>query len=81
MPASVAWPMLQEADLFASPEEQAGAKQVLTAAALTYIAAFITSVLQLFYYIRIAAQEQQKDRARGAQTAGGCQSQPPSPNK
>ncbi len=56
--------MLQEADLFGSPEEQAGAKQVLTAAALTYIAAFITSVLQLFYYIRIAAQEQQKDRAR-----------------
>jgi Zn-dependent membrane protease YugP len=58
--------LLKEANLFGSDEEAAGAKQVLTAAALTYIAAFFTSVLQLFYYIRIAAQESQEDRAREA---------------
>ena len=30
--------------------DQAGAKEVLTAAALTYVAAALTSVLQLLYY-------------------------------
>jgi Zn-dependent membrane protease YugP len=58
--------LLKEAELFGSEEEAAGAKQVLTAAALTYIAAFITSVLQMLYYIRIVAQEAEKDRAREA---------------
>ena len=30
-----------------NPEENAGARKVLTAAALTYVAALVTSVLQL----------------------------------
>lgn len=46
--------LLQEANLLKTPEEAKGARQVLTAAGLTYIAAAITSVLQLLYYVSIA---------------------------
>ncbi len=35
---------------YLSPEEQAGAKKVLDAAALTYVAAFVTSALTLLYW-------------------------------
>lgn len=35
---------------YLTPEELAGAKKVLDAAALTYVAAFITSALTLFYW-------------------------------
>ncbi len=45
--------MLDEAGLYGSDEERKGARSVLTAAALTYLAAAITSVLQLLYYISI----------------------------
>ena len=34
-----------------SDVDQAGAKEVLTAAALTYVAAALTSVMQLLYYM------------------------------
>ena len=46
--------MLDEAGLFTSDEEAKGARSVLTAAALTYVAAFITSMLQFLYYVRVA---------------------------
>jgi Zn-dependent membrane protease YugP len=46
--------LLGEAGLVQSSEDQRGAKTVLRAAALTYVAAAITSILQLLYYISIA---------------------------
>lgn len=46
--------LLNEAGLLSSSEDSRGAKAVLRAAALTYIAAAVTAVLQLLYYITIA---------------------------
>lgn len=36
-----------------TPEESEGVRQVLTAAALTYLAALLTSLLQLLYYVTV----------------------------
>lgn len=58
--------LLREADLFGSEEEEKGAAKVLRAAALTYVAAFITSVLQLFYFISVVSREVQEDKEREA---------------
>jgi uncharacterized protein len=58
--------LLQEANLFANEDEAKGARKVLTAAALTYLAAFITSVLQFLYYLRVVDREVEEDRAREA---------------
>jgi Zn-dependent membrane protease YugP len=58
--------LLHEADLFGSDEEAKGARKVLTAAGLTYLAAFITSVLQLVYYLGRVNREVEKDKARDA---------------
>ena len=46
--------LLDEAGLMVSPEDKQGAKSVLTAAGLTYLAAAVTSILQLLYYVSIA---------------------------
>ena len=46
--------LLQEANLVQGGEDLAGARRVLTAAALTYLAAAITSILQLLYYVSLA---------------------------
>ena len=46
--------LLQEAGLMRSDADAQGSKAVLTAAGLTYLAAAITSILQLLYYISIA---------------------------
>ena len=46
--------LLSEAGLLSSSEDRRGANAVLRAAALTYIAAAVTAVLQLLYYITIA---------------------------
>lgn len=46
--------MLREAGLMESEADAKGARQVLTAAALTYLAAAIASILQLLYYISVA---------------------------
>jgi Zn-dependent membrane protease YugP len=46
--------LLQEAGLLHTQEDSSGARQVLTAAALTYVAAAITAVLQLLYFISLA---------------------------
>jgi hypothetical protein len=45
--------LLREADLIVSPEDEAGSQRVLMAAGSTYIAAAVTAVLQLLYYISI----------------------------
>jgi Zn-dependent membrane protease YugP len=46
--------LLQEAGLMQNEADASGARAVLTAAALTYLAAAITSILQLLYYISVA---------------------------
>ena len=46
--------LLQEAGLMQNPSDTKGARAVLTAAALTYLAAAVTSILQLLYYISVA---------------------------
>lgn len=46
--------MLGEAGLMQTSEDRRGAKTVLRAASLTYVAAAITSILQLLYYISLA---------------------------
>lgn len=46
--------LLREAGLFQSKEDEQGARSMLTAAGLTYLAAAITSILQLLYYISVA---------------------------
>jgi Zn-dependent membrane protease YugP len=42
--------LLATAGIITSPEEQAGVNTVLNAAALTYVAALFTAVMQLLYY-------------------------------
>jgi Zn-dependent membrane protease YugP len=46
--------MLRTASLLGSAEEEAGVRKVLIAAALTYVAAAVTSILTLLYYLSIA---------------------------
>jgi Zn-dependent membrane protease YugP len=46
--------LLQEAGLMQNSSDTKGARAVLTAAALTYLAAAVTSILQLLYYISVA---------------------------
>jgi Zn-dependent membrane protease YugP len=46
--------LLQEAGLMQNENDAKGTRAVLTAAALTYLAAAVTSILQLLYYISIA---------------------------
>jgi len=45
--------MLAETGIITSEEEQRGVNNVLNAAALTYVAGLITSVLQLLYYVSL----------------------------
>lgn len=46
--------LLRESGLLVADEDTSGARQVLTAAALTYVAAAISAVLQLLYFISLA---------------------------
>jgi Zn-dependent membrane protease YugP len=46
--------MLRESGLLVRAEEERGVRNVLTAAALTYVAAAVTSILTLLYYISLA---------------------------
>jgi uncharacterized protein len=50
--------LLRQAGLIQTEDDTKGARQVLTAAALTYLAAAITSILQLLYYISVARRMQ-----------------------
>jgi Zn-dependent membrane protease YugP len=47
--------LLREAGIVQSEEEQRGVSNVLNAAALTYVAALVTAVLQLLYYVSLVA--------------------------
>jgi Zn-dependent membrane protease YugP len=49
--------LLQEAGLATSHSDARGVRQVLNAAALTYLAAAITSILQLLYYVSLARRQ------------------------
>ena len=46
--------MLREGGLLAGPQDVGGARRVLTAAVLTYVAAAVTSNLMLLYYLSLA---------------------------
>lgn len=48
--------LLRESGLLVSERDVAGARSVLTAAALTYFAAAITAVLQLLYFISLSSR-------------------------
>ncbi len=54
--------MLQEQGLVRSEEERKGVDQVLTAAAWTYVAGLVTSLLQLFYFISLAGRGSSRRR-------------------
>jgi hypothetical protein len=45
--------LLREAELMVTQEDEAGSQRVLMAAASTYVAAAVTAILQLLYYISI----------------------------
>jgi Zn-dependent membrane protease YugP len=46
--------MLDGAGMLTNPQDRQGARSMLTAAALTYVAAAVTSVLTLLYYLTLA---------------------------
>ena len=46
--------MLRETGLMTTAQDEQGVKRVLIAAAMTYVAAAVTSILTLLYYISIA---------------------------
>ena len=46
--------MLKETGMIATTQDETGVKRVLTAAAMTYVAAAVTSILTLLYYISLA---------------------------
>lgn len=48
--------LLREANLVQVEEDAAGARTVLTAAALTYVAAAVTAVLTLLYYLSLGSR-------------------------
>lgn len=48
--------LMRESGLIANAADDSGAKQVLTAAALTYLAAAITAVLQLLYFVSLGSR-------------------------
>ena len=45
--------LLEQANLLTAPQDGQGSRQMLTAAAMTYVAAFVSSLLTLLYYISI----------------------------
>lgn len=49
--------LLRESGLLVAEEDTSGARQVLTAAALTYVAAAISAVLQLLYFVSLAGRQ------------------------
>ena len=46
--------MLNETGLFQTEQDRSGARMVLTAAAMTYVAAAVQAVLQLIYYLSLS---------------------------
>lgn len=54
--------MLKTSGVIMTQEEERGVKQVLNAAALTYVAAIITSLLQLLYYVSLVGGRGRRSR-------------------
>lgn len=52
--------MLNEGGFFATEQDRDGARQMLTAAALTYVAAALTSILQLLYYVSLISRSSRR---------------------
>jgi Zn-dependent membrane protease YugP len=48
--------LLDQSGLMQTETDQQGSRQVLRAAALTYVAAAVTAVLNLLYYLRLAGR-------------------------
>jgi Zn-dependent membrane protease YugP len=46
--------MLKETGLFQTEQDRSGARMVLIAAAMTYVAAAVQAILQLIYYLSLA---------------------------
>jgi Zn-dependent membrane protease YugP len=61
--------MLDETGLRKTEEDIKGSKAVLRAAAMTYLAAAVSSVITLFYYFGRVRQEARRDKAREEQRA------------
>ena len=59
--------MLDETGLRKTEADIEGSKKVLRAAAMTYLAAAVSSVITLFYYVSRVRQEAQRDKAREEQ--------------
>ncbi len=45
--------LLREANIIIDPQENGGVNRVLNAAALTYVAALVTAIMQLLYYVTL----------------------------
>jgi hypothetical protein len=48
--------LLSDTGLMVASDDASGSRQVLTAAALTYVAAAVTAVLNLLYYVSLASR-------------------------
>jgi Zn-dependent membrane protease YugP len=59
--------MLDETGLRKTEDDIEGSKAVLRAAAMTYLAAAVSSVITLIYYVTRVHEEAEKDKAREAQ--------------
>ena len=73
--------MLDETGLRKTEADIEGSKKVLRAAAMTYLAAAVSSVITLVYYFSRVRQEAQKDKAREQQKAARQQKQASSKTK
>lgn len=52
--------LLEQSGLFVADDDRTGAQKVLTAAALTYVAAAVTAVLQLLYYVSLVSRSSRR---------------------
>jgi hypothetical protein len=53
--------MLAQSGIIRTEEEARGVNQVLNAAALTYVAALVTAILQLLYYVLLLSGRSNRD--------------------
>lgn len=54
--------MLEQDGLISTPEDRKGARAVLNAAALTYVAGMLTALFQVIYYITLALRGRRPER-------------------
>jgi Zn-dependent membrane protease YugP len=48
--------LLEQSGLMRAAHDRSGSRQILTAAALTYVAAAVTAILQLLYYVNLISR-------------------------